>query len=227
VPRLFCNRQFFAGTKLRIKEMNVSDLQPDPVVKIIFVGDTGVGKSSILTSFTENSFYPDYNATIGVDFRFRKVIVRNQRIKLQMWDTAGHERYRSITTGYYRGSHIMCLIYDITSRESFRNLKHWMDDIYKHGFLPLLFVVLGNKCDKESFRQVSQEEAGEFAAKYGAALFETSAKTHKNLEEAFHTMASYVIQKEAFWEHMRGGSAVSLQTSVLETKEKEKRCCWF
>jgi small GTP-binding protein len=203
--------------------MDLSDLQADPVVKIIFVGDTGVGKSSVLTSFTENSFSLEYQATIGVDFRFRKIIVNGQRVKLQIWDTAGHERYRSITKGYYRGSHIICLLYDITSRESFTNLKYWMEDINKYGYLPLLFVIMGNKCDKEAHRQVSQEEAGIFAAKYGAALFETSAKTHKNLEEAFHTMAGYVFQKQELSEPL-SGSAIAL-TSVVREKEPTK-CCF-
>jgi len=203
--------------------MDLSDLQVDPIIKIVFVGDIGVGKSSILTSFTESSFHPEYQATIGVDFRFRKIVVDKQQVKLQIWDTAGHERYRSITNGYYRGSHIICFIYDITSHESFENLTHWMEEVIRNRFLPLLFVIIGNKCDREKDRQVSQVEAGEFAKKYDAILFETSAKTHKNLDEAFHAMALRILQKHVFLNSQHMNNVITLTNSPT----KSRGCCWM
>lgn len=167
---------------------------PDPIVKIVFIGDTNVGKSSIFLSFADNTYQSDYVATIGVDFRFKRIQVGDQRIKLQLWDTAGQERFRSITKSYYKGSDIICLIYDITNYESFRNLQFWMEEVRKSDHIPTKIVLIGNKCDLHHHRMVSQEKVGGFAEKIGATMFEVSAKTHMNLDDAFQEMAKQVLE---------------------------------
>eukprot|EP01096_Ripella_sp_DP13-Kostka_P016652 TRINITY_DN817_c0_g1_i1.p1 TRINITY_DN817_c0_g1~~TRINITY_DN817_c0_g1_i1.p1 ORF type:complete len:198 (+),score=79.14 TRINITY_DN817_c0_g1_i1:104-697(+) len=153
--------------------------------KYIIVGDQAVGKSCLLLRFTDNRFQPVHDLTIGVEFGSRTVKIDSNQIKLQIWDTAGQEKFRSITRSYYRGAAGALLVYDITRRETFDHLQSWLEDCRRYSNHNIVIMLIGNKCDLESERAVSKEEGAAFAAKNGLTFLETSAKTSDNVEEAF------------------------------------------
>ncbi|KAI7904689.1 GTP-binding protein [Cokeromyces recurvatus] len=165
------------------------------IIKYIIIGDTGVGKSCILLQFTDKRFMPAHDLTIGVGFGTRFIKVNDQQIKLQIWDTAGQESFRSITRSYYRGAAGALLVYDITRRETFEHLTVWLEDVRQHANPNTVIMLIGNKCDLESNRQVSTEEAAKFAEENGLYFLETSAKSAENVEEAFERTAKAIQEK--------------------------------
>ncbi|RCH95757.1 Ras- protein Rab-2A [Rhizopus azygosporus] len=165
------------------------------IIKYIIIGDTGVGKSCILLQFTDKRFMPAHDLTIGVGFGTRFITVNDQQTKLQIWDTAGQESFRSITRSYYRGAAGALLVYDITRRETFEHLSVWLEDVRQHANPNTVIMLIGNKSDLESKRQVSREEAERFAQENGLFFLETSAKTANNIEEAFVKTAEEIQRK--------------------------------
>lgn len=163
-------------------------------VRIVLVGDSHVGKTSILMSFADNNFPSQHLPTIGVDFRFRRIQVNGQSVKLQIWDTAGQERFNSITSSYYRGSDIVCLVYDISQRTTFQNLEGWYRNAKSMlGNQEVLFMIIGNKSDKRD-REVTAEEGAVFAANHSAGFFEVSAKSRANIPEVFSFLAESIVK---------------------------------
>jgi len=160
--------------------------------KYIIVGDTAVGKSCLLLQFSEKRFQPVHDITIGVEFGSRTILIAGNQIKLQIWDTAGQEKFRSITRSYYRGAAGCLLVYDITRRETFEHLPTWLDDCRKYSNQHITIMLIGNKCDSENKRQVSKEEGEEFARKNNLTFLETSAKTSENVEQAFLDSANKI-----------------------------------
>ena len=156
--------------------------------KYIVIGDTGVGKSCLLLQFTDKRFRPDHDLTIGVEFGARLISLDGKQIKLQIWDTAGQESFRSITRSYYRGATGALLVYDVSRRDTFEHLSGWLEEARQNGNNNMVIMLIGNKCDLE-VREVSKEEGQKFAAKHGLIFLETSAKTAQNVEEAFLTTA--------------------------------------
>ncbi|KAJ1917086.1 Ras- protein Rab-2A [Tieghemiomyces parasiticus] len=163
--------------------------------KYIIIGDTGVGKSCLLLQFTDNRFQPAHDLTIGVEFGARIVTVGQKRIKLQIWDTAGQESFRSITRSYYRGAAGALLVYDITRRETFDHLATWLEDARKYSNANISIMLIGNKCDLEAKRAVSREEGESFARENGLFFIETSAKTAAKVEDAFVNTAADIFEK--------------------------------
>lgn len=163
--------------------------------KYIIIGDTGVGKSCLLLQFTDHRFIPQHDLTIGVEFGARFVTVDNKQMKLQIWDTAGQESFRSITRSYYRGAAGALLVYDITRRETYNHLTAWLEDARQHSNQNTTIMLIGNKCDLESKRAVSREEGEAFAKEHGLFFMETSARTSANVEEAFVNTASNIYEK--------------------------------
>uniref|UniRef100_A0A0X3NPX2 Ras-related protein Rab-13 n=1 Tax=Schistocephalus solidus TaxID=70667 RepID=A0A0X3NPX2_SCHSO len=161
----------------------------DYLFKLLLIGDSGVGKTSLLIKFAEDQFFSTFIATIGIDFKVRTIYLDGKKIKLQIWDTAGQERFRTITTAYYRGAMGIMLVYDITQALSFRNIKNWLDNISQHGNSDVERMLLGNKCDMSSQRQVTEEEARRYAESNGIRFLETSAKDGLNVNEAFEVLA--------------------------------------
>jgi len=136
----------------------------DYLFKLLIIGDAGVGKSSLLLRFADNTFTSAYINTIGVDFKIRTVNIDGMTIKLQIWDTAGQERFRTITATYYRGTHGVIVVYDVTEKESFENVRRWMAEIDNNCDTqqnPVNRVLVGNKCDMED-HEVTDQEAGEY-----------------------------------------------------------------
>ncbi|CDW56825.1 Ras protein Rab 35 [Trichuris trichiura] len=154
----------------------------DHLFKLLIIGDSGVGKSSLLLRFADNTFSPNYITTIGVDFKIRTITVDGERVKLQIWDTAGQERFRTITSTYYRGTHGVIIVFDVTSGDSFVNVKRWLHEI-DQNCENVQRILVGNKCDEKERRVVLQVDAQRFADQTNVQYFETSAKENLNVEE--------------------------------------------
>jgi len=163
--------------------------------KYIIIGDTGVGKSCLLLQFTDKRFRPVHDLTIGVEFGARMINIDEKQIKLQIWDTAGQESFRSITRSYYRGAAGALLVYDITRRDTFNHLTRWLEEALQNGNKNMTIMLIGNKSDLEHRRQVSFSEGEQFAKENGLIFFETSAKTASNVEEAFIRTAQKIYEK--------------------------------
>jgi len=166
----------------------------DYIYKFIIIGDSGVGKSCILMQFTQNMFDPGKENTVGVEFGNKIVKVDGLPVKLQIWDTAGQEQFKSITRSYYRSVSAALLVYDVTNLESFNNLKNWIEEAKANANNELSIVLCGNKIDKEN-RVVSTEVGMRLAKDYGLTYIETSAKLNQNVETVFMTMAKQVQKK--------------------------------
>lgn len=165
----------------------------DHLFKLLIIGDSGVGKSSLLLRFSDNTFSGTYITTIGVDFKIRTIDVNGEKVKLQIWDTAGQERFRTITSTYYRGTHGVVVVYDVTSGESFANVKRWLHEIDTNCDV-VNRILVGNKDDDPDRKVVLTQDAHKFAEQMGIQLFETSAKENKNVEEMFVAITRLVLQ---------------------------------
>jgi Ras-related protein Rab-2A len=163
--------------------------------KYIIIGESGVGKSCLLLQFTDKRFEPLFDMTIGVEFGARSIQIQNHEVKLQIWDTAGQESFRSITRSYYRGACGALLVFDVTNRSSFQSLQGWLEDARQNCNVPITVMLVGNKADLESKRQVPKEEALQFANEKGLAYIETSAKTAANVDAAFIQTAQAIFDK--------------------------------
>jgi len=165
----------------------------DHLFKLLIIGDSGVGKSSLLLRFSDNTFSGTYITTIGVDFKIRTVDIGGEKVKLQIWDTAGQERFRTITSTYYRGTHGVIVVYDVTSGESFANVKRWLHEIDQNCDV-VNRILVGNKNDAPDRKVVETHDAQRFAQQMGIQLFETSAKENLNVEEMFLAITKLVLQ---------------------------------
>lgn len=161
--------------------------------KYIIVGDAGVGKSCMLLQFTDKRFRAEHDMTIGVEFGHRIVDIDDQKIKLQIWDTAGQEAFRSITRAYYRGATGALLVYDISRRVSFEHLAQWLMDARQHAQPNMVIILIGNKSDLDR-REVTYEEGAWFARQNGLFFLETSAKTGQNVDAAFLDTARSIYE---------------------------------
>lgn len=157
----------------------------DMLAKVLVIGDGGVGKTALITRFTEDRFVVSYTATIGVDFKSRVVRCGDRLLKMQIWDTAGQERFKNITQAYYRGASGILLAFSLTDRLSFSNIEKWMAQIEEHAARECARVLVGTKMDSPSERQVSMQEAEALALRMGVRYIETSAKTGEMATEAF------------------------------------------
>ncbi|KLO11982.1 ras-domain-containing protein [Schizopora paradoxa] len=173
-------------------------------VKLLLIGNSSVGKSSLLLRFSDEQWLPEdeATATIGVDFRVHKLEVNGKKVKLSIWDTAGQERFRTITSSYYRGAQGIILVYDISNRETFDALPRWYTELETYVSSSVVKIVVGNKVDKEFSRQVSTSEGRAFAERMSGkdALFiETSAKTSQGVQEAFQEVVRRIIDTPELW----------------------------
>jgi len=161
----------------------------DYLIKLLLIGDSGVGKSCLLLRFSDDSFTPSFITTIGIDFKIRTIELDGKRIKLQIWDTAGQERFRTITTAYYRGAMGILLVYDVTDERSFKNIRNWFSNIEQHASEGVNKILIGNKCDWVEKKAITKEQGQALADEFGIKFLETSAKANINVEEAFFTLA--------------------------------------
>jgi len=169
----------------------------DHLFKLVLIGDSGAGKSCLLLRFADDAFTDSYITTIGVDFRFKTIPVDKKTIKLQIWDTAGQERFRTITSAYYRGADGIILVYDTTDRESFMHVDDWLNEVNRYVSESTCKILIGNKCDNTSERQIETQEGRKKAEDLGIAFIEASAKDGTNVEAAFQMMSGELITKKA------------------------------
>ncbi|RMJ21050.1 GTP-binding protein [Aspergillus sp. HF37] len=164
----------------------------DFLIKLLLIGDSGVGKSCCLLRFSEDSFTPSFITTIGIDFKIRTIELDGKRVKLQIWDTAGQERFRTITTAYYRGAMGILLVYDVTDERSFHNISTWFSNVEQHASEGVHKILIGNKCDWEEKRAVSTEQGQQLANELRIPFLEVSAKNNTNIEKAFYNLATEI-----------------------------------
>ncbi|CAN8257248.1 unnamed protein product [Cochlearia groenlandica] len=195
--------------------------------KILLIGDSGVGKSSLLVSFISSSV-EDLAPTIGVDFKIKQLTVGGKRLKLTIWDTAGQERFRTLTSSYYRGAQGIILVYDVTRRETFTNLVDvWGKEIELYSTnQDCVRMLVGNKVDKESERGVSREEGIALAKELKCMFLECSARTRQNVEQCFEELALKIMEVPSLLEE--GSSAV--KRNILKHKTEhhatpQAGCC--
>lgn len=179
-------------------------MEEDPILtnlKILIIGESGVGKSSLLLRFTDDAFDPEISATIGVDFKVKVISIDGNKVKLAIWDTAGQERFRTLTPSYYRGGQGAILVYDVTNRETFEKIEDWLNELETYTTnTDMIKMLVGNKCDREDERVVTKEEGIKCARKYQMMFIEASAKTKEGVQCAFEELVEKVIQTPGLWE---------------------------
>ncbi|GAU12812.1 hypothetical protein TSUD_72990 [Trifolium subterraneum] len=170
------------------------DEECDYLFKAVLIGDSGVGKSNMLSRFAKDEFRLDSKPTIGVEFAYRNIRVKDKLIKAQIWDTAGQERFRAITSSYYRGALGALLVYDITRRSSYESVGRWLVELREFGGEDMVVILVGNKCDLGESREVEEEEGKEFAETEGLCFMETSALKNLNVEQVFLQMITKILE---------------------------------
>ena len=202
---------------------------PEIKLKILIIGDTSVGKSSILLTYTDNYFPEAHLATIGVEYKVKELLTDKYKVILQIWDTAGQERFRSITKSFFRNTNGILFVYDITDRKTFQSVKDWIKDSEMHdsGFEKLL---CGNKIDLEEERQVTFNELVEFGLKKKMDVIETSAKSRINIDESFKKLVDLILNKKTEEEinkefGVKAPQSQNINLTKNNTKTKKKKCC--
>ena len=165
------------------------------MVKVVIVGDSGVGKTNIMSKYLKNEFHEDSKATVGVEFGSKQFNIQGHQVKAQIWDTAGQERYKAITSAYYKGAKGAFIVYDISRKNTFDSISRWVSDITATADKKITLILIGNKSDLEDQRQVTKEQGEEKAKEFGLAFLETSASSGDNLEKAFSLMINEVYKK--------------------------------
>jgi Ras-related protein Rab-1A len=161
-------------------------------IKLLLLGDSAVGKSSLMFRFVEKKHLGEMMATIGIDFKWTTVLYKDVSYRVQIWDTAGQEKFRTIGRSYYRGIKVFILVYDITNRESYEHIEYWIEELSRDG-TDAYKMIVGNKSDLEDQRVVSTKEAKEFARTQNSGFMEASSKDGTNVDTIFHlAVAEYV-----------------------------------
>ena len=201
----------------------------DMMVKVIIIGDSGVGKTNIMSKFLKNKFMEESKATVGVEFGSKLFDLNGHKIKAQIWDTAGQEKYKSITGAYFKGSKGALVVYDITQKSTYESLEKWVNDLKSAGDPKITIILIGNKSDLEENRQVSKEQGEEKAKSFGCAFLETSALSGDNIGKAFNMMVKEIFEKfsndsaeDSELESGFKGEDLKLDKVV---DKKKKKCC--
>ena len=215
--------------KLTILELSPGDYtKEDYKIKIIVVGDSGVGKTNLINRFASDKFDTNSKATIGVEFVYKTLKINKEIIKVEVWDTAGQERYRSITSSYYKGANGAIIVYDLTDEESFKNVESWMNEVIKKGKQNMQFLLVGNKKDLINDRVVTEQKGIDKAKELNMNLFEASALEKDNVNEAFNFLIkeiylSIIKEKNVCLNNddKVGQGGIALNTD----KKVKKKCC--
>ncbi|RNA42137.1 ras-related Rab-3 isoform X1 [Brachionus plicatilis] len=189
-------------------QKDAADQNFDYMFKLLIIGNSSVGKTSILFRYADDSFTSAFVSTVGIDFKVKTVFRNDKRVKLQIWDTAGQERYRTITTAYYRGAMGFILMYDITNEESFNAVQDWVTQIKTYSWDNAQVVLVGNKSDMQNERVVAYERGKQLADHLGLEFFETSAKENINVKQVFERLVDIICEKMA-----EGGDADAITAS--------------
>ena len=209
----------------------VENEDPDYLLKIVLIGDSGVGKTSILSRFARDQFNPDSKTTIGVEFATKTLHVDGKVVKAQIWDTAGQERYRAITSAYYRGALGALILYDITTSTSFNDLDRWLKELRDNTEPNIVIMLVGNKSDMDNLRSVPITDGQSYAEKENLLFIETSAKAATQVNEAFTRLIEEIVRNtssENLVDNSASKSVIAPQKSgvaVQKTSEEKKGCC--
>lgn len=197
----------------------------DSIMKILLIGDSGVGKSCLLVRFVEDKFSPSFITTIGIDFKIKTVDINGKKVKLQLWDTAGQERFRTITTAYYRGAMGIILVYDVTDERTFTNVNQWFKTVSDHANDDAQLLLVGNKSDMDT-RVVSYEQGESLAKELGLPFVEASAKDDTNVNDIFFTLAK-LIQEKIDNNKMSDGNAQDSNVNIKSGNDSgsKSNCC--
>ncbi|XP_073115126.1 ras-related protein RIC2 [Elaeis guineensis] len=205
----------------------------DYLFKVVLIGDSGVGKSNLLSRFTRNEFSLESKSTIGVEFATRSLTVDNKVIKAQIWDTRGRERYRAITSAYYRGAVGALLVYDVTRHATFENVERWLKELRDHTDPSVVVMLVGNKSDLRHLVAVSTEDGKAFAERESLFFMETSALESTNVDNAFAevlTQIYQIVSKKAVEAGDGATSAFPSKGERIDVKDdvsalKKSSCC--
>ena len=201
--------------------------KPRSQMKIIVIGDSGVGKTCLLNRFVKEQFSQLYKATIGADFLSKEVVIDEKHVSLQLWDTAGQERFQSLGMAFYRGADACILVFDITNQKSFESIVTWKQEFLNQCCPPspetFPFMIVGNKCDLENDRTVSQAKSNQWARDHDLPLIETSAKDDLRIQEAFIEAARKAMKREVLSAPVLNNNKVILSARVED--KKKKACC--
>ena len=202
----------------------------DMIFKIVLIGDTSVGKTNMLSRYISNEYNPNSQSTIGVELSTKNYIFDNNEVKVQIWDTAGQEKYRSITSSYYKGAQGCLLVYDITRKETFDNIDKWFSELKNSSNSDITAILIGNKCDLSNERKVTTEEAQKKAKLLNMAFMETSALDGSNIDKAFSELVSNVYQKnkQNFNNEIKvilEDKGEEIEQQGIEEKKKNSNCC--
>lgn len=203
------------------------EAEPDYLLKIILIGDSGVGKTNLLSQFISKQFSDDTKTTIGVEFATKSLTIDGKVVKAQIWDTAGQERYRSITSAYYKGANGAMILYDITSSVSFASVNRWLQELRDSTDPNIAIMLIGNKNDQEELRSVRLDEGKNLAEGKNMMFLETSAKAASNVDEAFMELIKSIV--ECYIKNGITGKEIKrnnvLNKKGTTVKEEEKPCC--
>ncbi|KAL8381008.1 hypothetical protein RB595_005348 [Gaeumannomyces hyphopodioides] len=213
--------------------VNMANDEYDFLFKVVLIGDSGVGKSNLLSRFTRNEFNLDSKSTIGVEFATRSIQVDSKTIKAQIWDTAGQERYRAITSAYYRGAVGALLVYDISKHQTYENVIRWLKELRDHADANIVIMLVGNKSDLRHLRAVPTEEAKAFASENHLSFIETSAFDASNVELAFQNIlteiyrivSSKALDSGDAQTILQGGTTIPLTKTPEDGAGQGGKCC--
>ena len=190
------------------------------VFKILLLGDSEVGKSCFLMRYSDNVFVENYITTIGLDYKLKSVkLDSGKTIKVQLWDTAGQDKYRTIAKNYFKGSHGILLLYDVTKQSSFQNIRDWIQDIREEVSQKAIIFLIGNKIDLVDKRKISKEKGIELAEEYKLPFFEASAKSGENVDEVFKALYKKISE-------VYGDLEKEMGTKLNKRKKNQRKCCF-
>ena len=199
--------------------MTEGDNTSESVYKVLLLGDSTVGKTCFLMRYTDNTFQEIHMSTIGLDYRLKTMTLNSgKQVKVQIWDTAGQDRFRAITKNYYKGAHGIILIYDVTNQLTFENVTNWINQIKEEASDKVTIFLVGNKIDDEKNRKVETEEGEKLAKDFQLKFYETSAKTGINVEVTFKDLVQIIDEVSAQNNNLKGGK-------LTKNDGKKKNCC--
>ena len=212
---------------IKIEEITEGNVKDDFKLKIVVVGDSGVGKTNLIRRFIQDDFQSNSKATVGVEFFSKSFKMNDNVFKIEIWDTAGQERYKSITAAYYKGAKGGLVVYDVTSKTSFDNVDNWVSEIKEKASTDMKTMMIGNKIDLKDERAVSTEEALEKAKLLELPLMEASALDSTNVKQAFYDLLKEMYKEvkktiDVVEQAEKQNEGVQLDTNQ---KEEKKGCC--